>query len=58
MRQYSTPQLKFRLKGNDLDTVLAGTCYLSFGKLDESTNTFTHLFDADYKVEECERQLI
>jgi hypothetical protein len=51
MRQYSTPQLKFRLRGNDLDTVLGGTCYLSFGKLDDTTNTFTHLFDADYEVE-------
>lgn len=51
MRQYSTPQLKFHLKGDDLDTVLSGNCYLTFGKLDSSTNAFTQLFDATYEVE-------
>ena len=51
MRKYSTPKLKFHIKGDDLDTVLVGTCYLSFGKLDDTTNKFTDLFDADYTVE-------
>lgn len=51
MRQYSTPTIKFCLKGDDLDLALAGTGYLTFGKLDETTNKFTELFDADYEVE-------
>ena len=51
MRKYSTPKLKFRIKGDDLDTILAGTCYLTFGKLDETTNAFTSLFDAEYTTE-------
>ena len=51
MRRYSTPKLKFHLKGDELDTVLAGTCYLTFGTLDTSTDTFTEKFDATYEVE-------
>ena len=52
MRQYSTPQFRFRLKGNDLETLLAGKCYLSFGKWDTLTESYQRLFDADYDVEE------
>lgn len=51
MRQYSTPKIKFHLKGDDLDTVLSGTCYLTFGTLDTSTDTFTEKFDATYETE-------
>lgn len=51
MRRYSTPKLRFHLKGNDLETVLSGTCYLTFGTLDTSTDTFTEKFDATYEVE-------
>ena len=51
MRRYSTPKLRFHLKGDNLETVLKGTCYLTFGTLDTSTDTFTEKFDATYEVE-------
>ena len=51
MRRYSTPKLKFHLKGDELDAVLSGTCYLTFGTLDADTGAFTEKFDADYEVE-------
>ena len=51
MRQYSTPKIKFHLKGDELETVLAGTCYLTFGTIDTATDKFTEKFDATYEVE-------
>lgn len=51
MRQYSTPKIKFHLKGDNLSTVLSGTCYLTFGTLDDATNAFTEKFDATYETE-------
>ena len=51
MRRYSTPKLRFHLKGNDLETVLKGTCYLTFGELNLDTDEFTPFFDANFEVE-------
>ena len=51
MRRYSTPKLRFHLKGNDLETVLKGTCYLTFGSLDLDKGEFVDFFDADFEVE-------
>ena len=51
MRQYSTPTIKIKLKGQDVETAIAGTAYLSFGKMDTETNKITSLFDATYTVE-------
>ena len=51
MRRYSTPKLRFHLKGNDLETVLKGTCYLTFGMRNETVDDFLEMFDADFEVE-------
>ena len=50
MRRYSTPKLRFHLKGNDLETVLKGTCYLTFG-MSNGSDDFIDIFDADFEVE-------
>ena len=54
MRRYSTPKLKFHLKGDELETVLSGTGYLTFGKINPATDVFTPAFDVDYEVEHDE----
>ncbi len=51
MRRYSTPKIRFHLKGNDLKTVLSGTGWLTFGKFNEETQDFAELFDIDYTTE-------
>jgi hypothetical protein len=56
MRQYSTPTLKFHLKGDGLEEVLAGTGVLTFGKLNKETNAFEQNFDATYTVEKINGQ--
>lgn len=54
MRRYSTPTLKFELKGNNLEEALSGTGVLTFGKLNEETNTFEPTFEPSYMVEKDE----
>ena len=54
MRRYATPTIKFHLKAKnaeDIPAVLSGTGYLTFGKLNETTQDFEDLFDIDYEVE-------
>ena len=54
MRRYATPTIRFHIKAKnpeDVTAVMQGTGYLTFGRYDEATNTWTQLFDADYEVE-------
>lgn len=54
MRRFSTPTLKFHLKGDNVEEVLSGTGVLTFGKLNKETGTFEQAFDATYTVEKDE----
>jgi hypothetical protein len=54
MRRYATPTIRFHIKAKnpeDIDAVMQGTGYLTFGRYDSATNSWTQLFDAGYEVE-------
>lgn len=50
MRRYSTPTLKFHLTGDNLDKVLEGIGFLTFGRHDITKRGYTPLFDAPFEV--------
>lgn len=54
MRRYSTPTLKFQLKGNNVEEALSGTGVLTFGKRNAETDAYEQTFDLPYTIERDE----